>query len=461
MTSGDLDRSHVWHPFTQMREWNAPSHAPVVIVEGRGALLKAEDGREYLDGNSSIWTNLHGHRRPEIDQAIRDQLDRIAHSSFLGLTNDVAAHLAGELIRCTGLADAKVFFSDDGSTAMEAALKMVYQARIQRGETERAVFVSLARGYHGDTVGAMSAGHSPIFHAAYKPLLFETREVMSPACYRCPYNRAEPVRGLDARASRKCEWECVGELTDALDGLGATASALVMEPLVQGAAGMTMHPPGYLEKAAAACRARGVWLVLDEVMTGFGRTGTMFAFERENVVPDLVALAKGLSGGYLPVAATLASAEIFDAFLGDYGELKTFFHGHSYTGNALGCAAALANLKIFETEKTIDKNRALEKALTASTARFWDHPHVGDIRQEGLICAIEIVRNFKTRQPFPFTDRVGHRICEAARQHGLLTRPVGDVLILMPPYCTTETQLKQMAEALWLGLNEVLPWPTS
>jgi adenosylmethionine-8-amino-7-oxononanoate aminotransferase len=224
---------------------------------------------------------------------------------------------------------------------------------------------------------------------------------------------------------------------------------------------MTMHPPGYLEKAAAACRARGVWLVLDEVMTGFGRTGTMFAFERENVVPDLVALAKGLSGGYLPVAATLASAEIFDAFLGDYGELKTFFHGHSYTGNALGCAAALANLKIFETEKTIDKNRALEKALTASTARFWDHPHVGDIRQEGLICAIEIVRNFKTRQPFPFTDRVGHRICEAARQHGLLTRPVGDVLILMPPYCTTETQLKQMAEALWLGLNEVLPWPTS
>jgi adenosylmethionine-8-amino-7-oxononanoate transaminase len=457
MTSGDLDRSHVWHPFTQMRDWNAPSHAPLVIVEGRGALLTAEDGREYLDGNSSMWTNLHGHRRPEIDQAIRDQLDRIAHSSFLGLTNDVAARLAGELVRVTGLADAKVFFSDDGSTAMEAALKMVYQARVQRGETERTVFVSLARGYHGDTVGAMSAGHSPIFHAAYKPLLFETREAMSPACYRCPYNHAEPVRGMEARASRKCNWECVDELTDALDGLGNRASALVMEPLVQGAAGMTMHPLGYLEKAAAACRARGVWLVLDEVMTGFGRTGTMFAFEREKVVPDLVALAKGLSGGYLPVAATLASAEIFDAFLGDYGELKTFFHGHSYTGNALGCAAALANLKIFETEKTIEKNKALEQALTAKTAKFWDHPHVGDVRQEGLICAIEIVHDFQTRQPFPFTARTGHYICEAARAHGLLTRPVGDVLILMPPYCTTETQLKQMVEALWLGLNEVLP----
>jgi adenosylmethionine-8-amino-7-oxononanoate transaminase len=457
MTSGDLDRSHIWHPFTQMRDWNAPSHQPIVIVEGDGALLKAEDGREFLDGNSSIWTNLHGHRRAEIDQAIREQLDRIAHTSFLGLTNDVAARLAGELVRITGLPGAKVFFSDDGSTAMEAALKMIYQARIQRGETKRTVFVSLASGYHGDTVGAMSAGHSPIFHAAYKPLLFETREVMSPACYRCPHNRAEPLRGSDARASRKCEWECGGELTTALDELSDTASAFVLEPLVQGAAGMTMHPHGYLEQAAAACRKRGVWLVLDEVMTGFGRTGAMFAFQREKVVPDLIALAKGLSGGYLPIAATLASSEIFDAFLGEFAELKTFFHGHSYTGNALGCAAALANLKIFETERTLEKNMALEQALATSTAIFWDHPNVGDVRQEGLICAIEIVRDFATRQPFPFADRIGHRICEAARAHGLLTRPVGDVLIIMPPYCANRDQIMKMAEALWFGLNEVLP----
>ena len=461
MTTADLDRDYVWHPFTQMRDWNDPSHPPVVIVEGRGAVLKAEDGREYLDGNSSIWTNLHGHRRPEIDQAIRDQLDRIAHSSFLGLTNDVAARLARELVEITGLNGAKVFFSDDGSTAMEAALKMVFQARIQRGEKMRTTFVSLANGYHGDTVGAMSAGHSPVFHAAYQPLLFETREVMSPACYRCPHNRAEPVRGTDARASRQCGWECVGELTTALDGLGETASALVMEPRVQGAAGMTMHPHGYLEKAANACRERGVWLVLDEVMTGFGRTGAMFAFQHENAAPDVLALAKGLTGGYLPVAATLATGKIFDAFLGDFGEHKTFFHGHSYTGNALGCAAALANLKIFETDKTLQNNAVLEKALAKSAAKFWDHPHVGDVRQEGLICAIEIVRDFKTRQPFPFTDRIGHRICEAARAHGLLTRPVGDVLILMPSYCVTENQIAQMTEALWLGLNEVLPSPPS
>jgi adenosylmethionine-8-amino-7-oxononanoate aminotransferase len=456
MNLGDLDRAHVWHPFTQMRDWNDPSHAPIVIVEGFGAVLKAEDGREYLDGNSSIWTNLHGHRRPEIDGAIREQLGRIAHSSFLGLTNDVAARLAGELVAVAGLPEHKVFFSDDGSTAMEAALKMVYQARVQRGEPTRTTFVSFSSGYHGDTIGAMSAGHSAVFHAAYKPLLFETREVMSPACYRCPFNRAEPVRGTDARLTRRCNWECAGELEAALDELGESAAAVVIEPRVQGAAGMRMHPHGYLEKAAAASRERGVWLVLDEVMTGFGRTGKMFAYQHEGVTPDLVALAKGLTGGYLPLAATLASQEIFDAFLGDYAELKTFFHGHSYTGNALGCAAALANMRIFETEKTLERNAGLEEHLRGLSAKFWEHPNVGDVRQEGLICAVELVRDFTTREPFDFAERIGHRVCEAARAHGLLTRPVGDVLVLMPPYCTTEEQLGRMVEALWLGLRNVL-----
>ena len=457
MTTGDLDRAHVWHPFTPMRDWNAPGHTPIVIVEGRGAVLKAEDGREYLDGNSSIWTNLHGHRRPEINAAIRAQLDRIAHSSFLGLTNDVAPQLAAELLRAAGLHGHKVFFSDDGSTAMEAALKMVFQARVQRGEARRTAFVSLASGYHGDTVGAMSAGHSATFHRTYRPLLFETREVMSPACYRCPYNRAEPVRGADARATRKCNWECVDELTAGLEAAGETAAAFVLEPRVQGAAGMRMHPHGYLEKAAQTCHERGVWLALDEVMTGFGRTGTMFAFQQENVVPDLVALAKGMTGGYLPLAATLASGEIFDAFLGDAAEGKTFFHGHSYTGNALGCAAARASLRIFETDETLEKNERLAQVLAEKLAVFWEHPQVGDVRQEGLIAAIELVSDFATRAPFPAAERTGHRVCEAAKKHGLLTRPIGDVLVLMPPYCTTEAQLGEMVEALWRGLNEVLP----
>jgi len=459
MTSAELDRRHVWHPFTQMRDWNDPAHEMIVLVEGSGAVLKTEDGREYLDGNSSIWTNLHGHRHPEIDRAIKDQIDRIAHSSFLGSTNDVAVRLAAKLIEATRLADHKVFFSDDGSTAIEAALKMVYQARLQRGETVRRKFVSLASGYHGDTIGAMSAGHSPIFHAAYRPLLFETEEVMSPACYRCPHNQAKPRRGVEARAGRQCQWECLDALTTKLDALGDQATALVMEPAVQGSAGMTMHPPGYLAQAAAACRDRGVWLVLDEVMTGFGRTGALFACQGENVAPDLLVLAKGLTAGYLPVAATLASRDIFDAFLGDYSEMKTFFHGHSYTGNALGCAAALANLKIFETGQTLGTIAKSARILEHALARFWDHPNVGDVRQEGLVCAIEIVEDFDTRKSFPFAQRLGHRICLEARRHGLLTRPIGDVLILMPPYCATEAQLTHMADALWLALCTVLPLP--
>jgi adenosylmethionine-8-amino-7-oxononanoate aminotransferase len=462
MNSADLDRAYVWHPFTQMREWNDPAHTPIVIVGGYDATLRSEDGREYLDGNSSIWTNLHGHRRAEINDAIRTQLDKLAHSSFLGLTNDVAPALARELVELCRMEGGRVFFSDDGSTAMEAALKMAHQARRQRGESRRTTFLSLGSAYHGDTIGAMSAGHSALFHAAYKPLLFETREVMAPACYRCPYNRAAPVRGQDARVSRQCHWECVDELTRALDDLGDHASALVLEPRVQGAAGMLMHPPGYLRRAAQACRARGVWLVVDEVMTGFGRTGPMLAFQHEPAVqPDVIALAKGLTGGYLPLAATVASREIFEAFLGDYADLKTFFHGHSYTGNALGCAAARASLQVFRTDHTLEKNAALAKQLGELARRFWRHPNVGDVRQEGMILAVEIVQDFNTRAPFDFAQRVGGRICDAARKYSLLTRPIGDVLVLMPPYCTTEAELARMVEALWLGLNEVLPAQTS
>jgi len=452
--AADLDRRYLWHPFTQMRDWNAGE--PVVIVEGEGTILRDEQGREYLDGNSSIWTNLHGHRRPEIDRAIKEQLGRIAHSSFLGLANDVAPRLARELMEWLRL-EGKVFLSDDGSTAIEAGLKMIFQARVQRGETRRRAFISLSGGYHGDTVGAMSAGKSPLFHRVYSPLLFETTEVMSPACYRCPFNRAEPVRGSDARLSRKCGWECAGMLDAALDSLGDSASAFVLEPRVQGAGGMAMHPAGYLERAARSCRERGVWLMLDEVLTGFGRTGEMFAFHKEDSSPDVVALAKGMSGGYLPIAATIASNEIFEAFLGDFSSQKAFFHGHSYSGNALGCAAALASLEIFKTDHTIANIRAKGNILARLASRFWDHPNVGDVRLEGMICAIEIVLDFKTRKSFPYAERTGFRICEAARKRGLLTRPIGDVLVLIPPYCASERQLEQMAEALWDALCEVLP----
>ncbi len=459
MDPTELDKRHVWHPFTQMREWNAGT--PLVIVEAEGAVLRDADGREYFDGNSSIWTNLHGHRRVEIDDAIREQLGRVAHTSFLGMTNDVAPQFAYELLSAFSQDDdpegRRVFFSDDGSTAVEAGLKMIHQARQQRGEKERRVFVSLSSGYHGDTVGAMSVGHSALFHGTYRGLMFESREVMSPACYRCPFNRAVPERGSDARTTRRCEWECIGEVRKTLDSLGDAASAFVMEPRVQGAAGMTMHAEGYLSRVAELCRERGVWLMLDEVMTGFGRTGAMFASQHEGVTPEVVAMGKGITGGYMPLAATVASAEIFAAFDGEYSEWRTFFHGHSYSGNQLGCAAALASLRLLQTVHPMAHVLSRGERLRELAQRFWEHPNVGDVRCEGLICAIEIVEDFAMRRSFPIEKRIGYRVSEAARKHGLLTRCVGDVLVLMPPFCTTEAQLAQTVEALWCGLGEVLP----
>jgi adenosylmethionine-8-amino-7-oxononanoate aminotransferase len=458
MDSAELDRRHVWHPFTQMREWCGGD--PLVIVEGDGATVRDEQGREYFDGNSSIWTNLHGHRCLEIDAAIRNQLARVAHTSFLGLTNEPAPAFARELLQAftqNGEPSGwRVFLSDDGSTAIEAGLKMIHQARRQRGEEGRTVFLSLAAGYHGDTVGAMSAGHSAVFHGVYRGLMFPTREVPSPACYRCPYNQAKPERGVDARDARKCHWECVREAERALDEAGSAASAFVMEPRVQGAGSMAMHVHGYLARIADLCRARGVWLMLDEVLTGFGRTGAMFAAHHEDVRPDVLALGKGITGGYLPFAATLASEEIFAAFLGEFEEGKTFFHGHSYSGNQLGCVAARASLRLLQTTHTMEHVRARAKVLHTLAQRFWEHPKVGDVRCEGLICAIELVEDFETRRSFPPAQRIGFRVCQAARKHGLLTRNIGDVLVLMPPYCATEAQLTAAGDALWRALEEVL-----
>ena len=461
MPSSEEDRRYVWHPFTQMREW--VQGEPLVIVEAEGAWLRDAEGRMYLDGNSSIWTNLHGHRRPEIDVALSAQLTRVAHTSFLGLTNDVAAAYARELVEAfTGGEDSsgrRVFYSDDGSTAIETGLKMMHQARHQRGEAERSQYVSLSSGYHGDTVGAMSLGHSGVFHRTYRGLMFSAREVVQPACYRCPYNRGAPERGSDGRMTRKCTWECVDEVEHALEQLGDTASAFVAEPVVQGAGSMAMQPAGYLAKVAELCRAHGVWLMLDEVLTGFGRLGPLFAEGKEGVRGDVVALGKGITGGYLPLGATIVTSEIYDAFLGEYGEFKTFFHGHSYCGNQLGCAAARASLQLLQT--THDEAHRAKFALELHDAaqRMWKHSNVGDVRCEGGICAIEVVEDFATRRPFAVERRVGFRVCEAARKHGLITRNVGDVLVLMPPFCTTPAEMQHAVEALWKGLCEVVGAP--
>ena len=449
-----LDKKFVWHPFTPADAWLDPDFEPIVIQSGRGARLTDTQGRTYLDGNASIWTNLHGHGHPQITAAVKNQLDRVAHVSFLGLTHEPAARLAEKLSHLLSPSPSRVFYSDDGSTAMEAALKMIWQYFQQNGQPRRKVFVSLDQGYHGDTVGAMSLGHSQTFHETFSPLLFKSEKVPSPGCYRCPFNRARPQKA-DARTYAQCNRECVGQMKSALKNHAGETAAVVLEPLVQGAAGMVMHPPGYLKETAALAREEGAFLLLDEVMTGFGRTGAMFAHQKEGVSPDLIALAKGLTGGFLPLAATLVREDIFNGFRG--GLERAFFHGHSYTANPLGCAAALANLEIFEQEKTLLQIQDLAEKLRSFSQKFWDHPHVGDVRQEGLILAVELVEDFAAKKPFPASRRLAWQVCEKARSYGLLTRGIGNVLVLMPPYCVTESDLAAMVDALYRSLCDLLP----
>ena len=475
----ELDHRYVWHPFTQMRDWS--KREPIVIASGKGALLRDVQGREYLDANSSIWTNLHGHNHPKLNATIVRQLKKVAHSSALGLANEPASLLAAELVKAVRIHDSrftiyerkdratrqsqianrkleKVFFSDDGSTAMEVALKLAYEFTRRSGRSPKPRFLSLEGAYHGDTVGAVSLGHIDLFHKAHSGLLFKTDKVMSPYCYRCPFNRAKPER-RDAREYVQCQRECVSLVATKFAKQrkrGNPYAAFVIEPLVQGTAGMIAQPEGYLRDVAKIVQADGAFLIADEVMTGFGRTGPLFACHREGVQPDLLALAKGMTGGYLPMAATLTTQEIFDAFLGEYDEFKTFFHGHSFTGNQLGAAAALASLELLQAAQSIQGRAKLEKALRESLKPLWSLPTVGDIRQVGLVAGVELVRDWRTREPFPLRERAGLRVCEAMARRGVLTRPVGNVIVIMPPYCTTPAQMKRMTSALHESAAETL-----
>ena len=443
-----LDQRYVWHPFTQMRDWRR--HEPVVLVRGKGAVLEDVGGRKYLDANASIWTNLHGHNQPRVNAAIRRQLGMVAHTSALGLANEPASLLAERLVKLAGRPLAKVFYSDDGSTALEVALKMAYEAARREG-MRRPRFLSLEGAYHGDTVGAVSLGHIDLFHKAYGGLLFKSDAVMAPYCYRCPFNRAKPGRE-DARAGRKCGWECVGKVEAKLKR--RRYAGLVVEPLMQGAAGMIAQPEGWLSRVAALAREHGVRLIADEVMTGFGRTGPVFAVQREKVRPDFLCLAKGMTGGYLPMAATLTTREVFEAFLGKYEEFKTFFHGHSYTGNQLGAAAALASLELLE--ESVKKRKLLEEWLREALAGLWELEHVGDVRQTGLVAGVELVADWRRREAYPLEQQAGIRVCEAMARRGVLTRPIGNVVPLLPPYCTTRAQVRRMVGALWESIIEAL-----
>lgn len=446
-----LDQRYVWHPFTQMRDW--AKREPIVLARGKGAVLEDVHGQKYLDANSSIWTNLHGHNHHKINAALKLQLGKVAHTSALGLANEPAALLAERLVKKAGRPLQKVFFSDDGSTALEVALKLAYVFARRTGRARRPRFLSMEGAYHGDTVGAASVGHIGLLHKANEGLLFKSDKVMAPYCYRCPFNRAKPGRE-DARETRKCKWECVTKVETKLKR--RKYAAMVVEPLMQGAAGMIPQPGGWLSRVAELVRGSGAQLIADEVMTGFGRTGAWFAVQGEKVSPDFLCVAKGLTGGYLPMAATLTTRKVFDAFLGEYGEFKAFFHGHSYTGNQLGAAAALANLGVLESAASRKARQKLEKALREDLNQLWALAHVGDVRQVGLVAGVEMVSDWRTRKAFSLKAQAGIRVCEAMAKRGVLTRPIGNVVPLLPPYCTTRAQVRRMVRALRESIAEVL-----
>ncbi len=433
-----LDHQYLWHPFTQMQEWM--DEDPCIISQGDGHFLVDVHGRKYLDGVSSLWCNVHGHRKKEIDDAIKAQLDRIAHSTLLGLSHVPGIQLAQKLIDIAPRGLRRVFYSDNGATAVEIALKMAVQYWQLKGEIQRTRIATLAESYHGDTVGSMSLGYSETFHRFHKSLLFPVLRLTPPHVFRYYQGLSE----TDAlRAS-------VAEAEEKIAAEKDSLAALVMEPLMQGAAGMWAQPVEYVTALGEICRRHGTLFVLDEVATGFGRTGKMFACEHAGVTPDILCLAKGITGGYLPLAATLTSEEIFSAFLGEYKDYKTFFHGHTYTGNPLGCAAALANLELFGRENILEKMPPrigyLHKRLNEE---FLPLAHVSDVRQWGFMVGIELVDDKTSRRSYAPERRIGHRVIFEARKRAVMIRPLGDIIILMPPLSITDDELATLLDVVY------------
>lgn len=421
-----LDKKHLWHPFTAMEDWCAPGHEPIMLVEGKGCVLKDSNGNAYLDGNSSIWTNIHGHGHPVITAAIEAQLHKVAHTSFLGLGHPLAAELATQLVALFDGGKSKlqrVFFSDDGSTAVECAVRMALQYWAQNGQPQRVELAAFEKAYHGDTLGAVSLGGIASFRGVSERVGYPVRRLAG----------IEDLKSLEPK----------------------TLAAIVIEPLIQGTAGMRLWPKGMLRTLSQWCRDHDVFLILDEVMTGFGRTGSMFACQQEAVVPDFIALAKGLTGGYLPLAATLTTERVFNGFLGRPEAGRTFYYGHSYTANALGCAAALGSLQVFREEQVLAGMPAKVARLAAELKQFETLPWVAETRQCGMIAGIDLVAQKDARTPFARERFMGAAVCAAARKHGLLTRPVLDTLVLMPPLAATEDEITQMAAALSAAIVEV------
>jgi adenosylmethionine-8-amino-7-oxononanoate aminotransferase len=437
----EWDKRYLWHPFTQMQDWLTED---VVIIErGEGCYLIDTAGNRYIDGTASMWTNIHGHNHPELNTALKAQLDKIAHTTLLGYSNIPAIQLAQKLVEITPAGLNKVFYSDNGSTAVEIALKMAYQYWQHKGEPQRKLFIHFDNAYHGDTIGAMSVGGIDSFHTTFDSLLFKGIRVSAPEMYRSQ-------RDTDASKTR---W--LHAVEDALSENAGQVAGIILEPLIQGAGGMRVAPKGFLKALAELAKRWGTLLIVDEVMTGFGRTGKMWACEHENITPDILCTAKGLAAGYLPLAATLTTDDLYNAFLGEYRDVKTFFHGHTFTGNPLACAVALENIAIFERENLLSQLQPTIEHFKNRLQNFYALPHVGDVRVCGLAAGVELMKNPDTHTPYPFEEKMGIRVCKAALTHGAMLRPLVNTIVLMPPLQITISALDTLLDIVYSSIETV------
>ncbi len=437
------DLEHLWHPFTQMKEWSA--QPPLFIARGEGNHLVDLEGKRYIDGVASLWANIHGHGRVEITRAIEQQLKELDHSTLLGLTHPSASILAKRLTELAPPGLRWVFYSESGSTAVEIALKMAFQYWQNKGHGQKTKFICLKEGYHGDTLGAVSVGGIGLFHDIYGPLLFESIKLP------CPYLRCKEA-GVPLQEGSEL---CASDLEKILHKHHHETAAFILEPRIQGAGGMLPAPPGYLKAARELCTEFEVLLIADEVATGFGRTGAMFACEAEGVSPDILCLGKGITGGYLPLAATLCTHEIFQAFWADYQEFKTFFHGHTYTGNPLACAAAIASLDLFEKDQTLETLKPKIELLASGLEALRALPWVGEVRQVGMMAGVEIFQDPEAQVPYPLEKRMGHRVCMTVRKHGVILRNLGDTIVILPPLSIEPQELEQIITSVQKAIHEV------
>ena len=437
------DKRHVWHPFTQMQDWERDEQ--IIIVKGEGCWLIDSEGGRYLDAVASMWTNVHGHCRPELNDALKEQVDRLEHSTLLGLGSEQSIILAARLAKITPHGLDRFFYSDNGSTAMEVAVKMAYQYQVHSGRPERSRFITFRHAYHGDTLGAVSVGGIGIYHSTFKPLMFETVLAPSPYCYRCELGCSKD----------SCAMQCIAALVKLMILNTGTVAGLVIEPLVQGAGGMIVQPEGFLKRVRELCDRYDILMIADEVATGFGRTGTMFACNHENVTPDIMAISKGIAAGYLPLAATVTGDKVYSAFLGRYSELKTFFHGHTFTGNPLACAVALKSLQLFEQDNLLAELQSKIALLKLRLDDFSALPHVGNVRQCGMAAGIELVADKERGTPYPWEEKIGIRVCLEARKRGIFSRPLGNTIVIFPPLVILTSELDLLLSVLQESIQVV------